>query len=303
MRQCLDFFKNKIQFFATITFTIGVYGAIFVFADLPREYFYLGMKILVFVGILYLFAAWLSYRKQETLSDAVERLSQENRMLKNQMLEDREDLTEYFLLWVHQIKNPITVANLILRKDSSEQTKQIREQMFYIESYTNMALNYLKLTDRCADMDIAEIPLDGVLNPLFKKYAMLFIEKRISLQYEPIAQTVTSDGKWLSILVEQILANAIKYTEKGKITIRFDRKKNALVIADTGIGIHSEDMKKIFDRGYSGFNGRLNEKSSGLGLYLVKKIGEMIAVNVEVLSTVGQGSTFFICFPSNLTNL
>ena len=168
--------------------------------------------------------------------------------------------------------------------------------MFYIEEYTDMAINYLKLKDRQADMDITEVKIDDIIKPLLKKYAMLFINKHISLEYEPIAYTVISDTKWLSILVEQILANAIKYTEKGSISIYHEADKNTLTVQDTGIGIRSEDVTKIFDRGYSGFNGRVNEKSSGLGLYLVKNIAKLLNIKIYVKSVLNEGSAFSVHF-------
>ena len=171
--------------------------------------------------------------------------------------------------------------------------------MFYIEEYTNMAINYLKLMDRDADMDITSISLDSLIKSILKKYSMLFIEKHISLDYNPVSVNVISDTKWLSILIEQILANAIKYTDSGTIKITFEEDSNTLKIRDTGIGIRSEDLNKIFDRGYSGFNGRINEKSSGLGLYLVKTISNVINVEVTVESTLNVGSVFSIRFPSN----
>ena len=141
--------------------------------------------------------------------------------------------------------------------------------------------------------------LDSLIRSLLKKYSMLFIEKHISLDYNHISANVISDTKWLSILIEQILANAIKYTESGTIQITFEEDSNTLKIRDTGIGIRSEDLSKIFDRGYSGFNGRINEKSSGLGLYLVKTIANVINVKVNVQSTLNVGSVFSIRFPSN----
>ena len=159
--------------------------------------------------------------------------------------------------------------------------------MFYIEEYTNMAINYLKLMDRDADMDITSISLDSLIRSLLKKYSMLFIEKHISLDYNHISANVISD------------TNAIKYTESGTIQVTFEEDSNTLKIRDTGIGIRSEDLSKIFDRGYSGFNGRINEKSSGLGLYLVKTIANVINVKVNVQSTLNVGSVFSIRFPSN----
>ena len=118
----------------------------------------------------------------------------------------------------------------------------------------------------------------------------------ICLIYENQGDRVITDAKWLSALLEQIISNAVKYTKNGKVKISFDREKNRLVISDSGIGIRSEDIPKIFDKGYSGFNGRLNQKSSGIGLYMVKKIAHKLAITIDVESEVGKGSSFFIYF-------
>lgn len=263
----------------------------------------LGIEGISFGVFLYLFIQWFNYYKKEGYREIAEQLKLENKQLQSQALNDRRNLEEYFLLWVHQIKTPITVANLILQKDSSLYNKKLKAQMFYIEEYTNMAINYLKLIDRQADMDITFINLDKIIKNLLKKYSMMFIEKGISLEYEPIYVEVISDAKWLSVLIEQILSNAIKYTESGTIKISYEERTNTMSIQDTGIGIRSEDLGKIFDRGYSGFNGRINEKSSGLGLYLVKSIADLINVKVKVESTINVGSKFIVQFPFNLSEL
>lgn len=299
MRKVSDFLKNEYKIIVTVLYTTGVFGIVFSFANFNREYFWLGVKGVAFISAIFLFIEWTNYLRQENYKITSKELEIENRRLLNQATIDRRELEEYFLLWVHQIKTPITVSNLILQKGEFEDKNKLKEQMFYIEEYTNMAINYLKLMDRDADMDITSISLDSLIRSLLKKYSMLFIEKHISLDYNHISANVISDTKWLSILIEQILANAIKYTESGTIQITFEEDSNTLKIRDTGIGIRSEDISKIFDRGYSGFNGRINEKSSGLGLYLVKTISNVINVEVTVESTLNVGSVFSIRFPSN----
>ncbi|EFQ48227.1 ATPase/histidine kinase/DNA gyrase B/HSP90 domain protein [Lactobacillus iners LEAF 2053A-b] len=274
----------------------------FLFANLDFSLFYLSLEIVTFCLLIYLFICWVTFKKKENLQEQVNQLLIENRQLKNTIDIERKDLEEYFLLWVHQIKTPITVSDLILQKEKTPYTCQLKEQMFYIREYTNMAINYMKLKDRQADMDIAEVEIDQLLKSLLRKYSGLFIDKNISLDYQPIDTKIITDARWATILIEQILANALKYTNSGKITLSFDRDKNALKVKDTGIGIKSEDINKIFDRGYSGFNGRINEKSSGIGLYLVKKIAILLNIKIEVCSTVNVGSEFIICFPKQSYN-
>lgn len=302
MEKIKKFVKTEVKICVAVFIVLLIFFFVFLFANLDFSLFYLSLEIVIFSLLIYLFICWVTFKKKENLQEQVNQLLIENRQLKNTIDIERKDLEEYFLLWVHQIKTPITVSDLILQKEKTPYTCQLKEQMFYIREYTNMAINYMKLKDRQADMDIAEVEIDKLLKSLLRKYSGLFIDKNISLDYQPIDTKIITDARWATILIEQILANALKYTNSGKITLSFDRDKNALKVKDTGIGIKSEDINKIFDRGYSGFNGRINEKSSGIGLYLVKKIAILLNIKIEVCSTVNVGSEFIICFPKQNYN-
>lgn len=302
MDKIKKFIKTEVKICVAVFIVLLIFFFVFLFANLDFSLFYLSLEIVTFCLLIYLFICWVTFKKKENLQEQVNQLLIENRQLKNTIDIERKDLEEYFLLWVHQIKTPITVSDLILQKEKNPYTCQLKEQMFYIREYTNMAINYMKLKDRQADMDIAEVEIDKLLKSLLRKYSGLFIDKNISLDYQPIDTKIITDARWATILIEQILANALKYTNSGKITLSFDRDKNALKVKDTGIGIKSEDINKIFDRGYSGFNGRINEKSSGIGLYLVKKIAILLNIKIEVCSTVNVGSEFIICFPKQSYN-
>lgn len=302
MEKIKKFVKTEVKICVAVFIVLLIFFFVFLFANLDFSLFYLSLEIVTFCLLIYLFICWVTFKKKENLQEQVNQLLIENRQLKNTIDIERKDLEEYFLLWVHQIKTPITVSDLILQKEKNPYTCQLKEQMFYIREYTNMAINYMKLKDRQADMDIAEVEIDKLLKSLLRKYSGLFIDKNISLDYQPIDTKIITDARWATILIEQILANALKYTNSGKITLSFDRDKNALKVKDTGIGIKSEDINKIFDRGYSGFNGRINEKSSGMGLYLVKKIAILLNIKIEVCSTVNVGSEFIICFPKQSYN-
>lgn len=302
MEKIKKFVKTEVKICVAVFIVLLIFFFVFLFANLDFSLFYLSLEIVTFCLLIYLFICWVTFKKKENLQEQVNQLLIENRQLKNTIDIERKDLEEYFLLWVHQIKTPITVSDLILQKEKNPYTCQLKEQMFYIREYTNMAINYMKLKDRQADMDIAEVEIDQLLKSLLRKYSGLFIDKNISLDYQPIDTKIITDARWATILIEQILANALKYTNSGKITLSFDRDKNALKVKDTGIGIKSEDINKIFDRGYSGFNGRINEKSSGIGLYLVKKIAILLNIKIEVCSTVNVGSEFIICFPKQNYN-
>ena len=280
-----------------------VFITISVLATLEIEYVFLGIEILGFILFIYLIVHWFQYQKLSDVRDDNERLFNENKNLKSEMLNQKDDLNAYFLMWLHQIKTPMTVSKLLLEKPDETTNTKLKMQLMYIEQYINMAMNYLKMIDHSTDMDITEVNLDDIIKNLLKKYSLLFIHNHISLEYQSNLTYVISDSQWLTILIEQILSNALKYTENGKIAIQYLEEKHALEIRDTGIGIRSEDIPKIFDRGYSGFNGRMNEKSSGLGLYLARKISERLNIQIEVESKLSKGSIFRLVFPTNLTKM
>lgn len=294
MDRLWSFLKNEYRIFITLLYVCLIFGGVFLFANLDMQYFILSLELILFCILVFLIIEWISYVKREKMSEKIERLQIENNTLRNKIIDERKDLEEYFLLWIHQIKTPITVCNLILDKSGAD--KRLKEQIFYIEEYTNMAMNYLKLKDRSTDMDIYEVDLDEVLNSVIKKYSLIFIEKKIKLEYIKTGERVVSDAKWLSILLEQIISNALKYTKHGSISIFYDKELSKLSIKDTGIGIPSKDIKKIFDMGYSGFNGRINEKSSGLGLYMAGKTAEILNIEIEVKSELNAGSEFSFIF-------
>lgn len=294
MDRLWSFLKNEYRIFITLLYVCLIFGGVFLFANLDMQYFILSLELILFCMLIFLIKEWMNYVKEENILQEMENIQIENKALRNKMIEERNDLEEYFLLWIHQIKTPITVCNLILGKPDADY--RLKEQIFYIEDYTNMAMNYLKLKTRASDMDICEADLDSIISGVIKKYSIIFIEKKIKLNYKKTEAKVVSDTKWLSILLEQVISNALKYTKSGEITILYNKKTNKLTVKDTGIGIPSSDIKKIFDRGYSGFNGRLNEKSSGLGLYMVGKIAEILNVEIEVKSELNVGSEFSFIF-------
>ena len=303
MKLFLDYMKNQSVILFGYLLVCIVFITISVLATLEIEYVFLGIEILGFILLIYLIVHWFQYQKLSDVKDDNERLLNENKNLKSEMLNQKDDLNAYFLMWLHQIKTPMTVSKLLLEKPDDTTNTKLKMQLMYIEQYINMAMNYLKMIDHSTDMDITEVNLDDIIKNLLNKYSLLFIHNHISLEYQSNLTYVISDSQWLTILIEQILSNALKYTENGKIAIQYLEEKHALEIRDTGIGIRSEDIPKIFDRGYSGFNGRMNEKSSGLGLYLARKISERLNIQIEVESKLSKGSIFRLVFPTNLTKM
>jgi signal transduction histidine kinase len=202
---------------------------------------------------------------------------------------------EYYTMWVHQIKTPISAMHLAFHSNLvNSQPNLLEQELFKIEQYVELALQYTKMKDLSTDLVIREYVLEDIVHQSVKKYAQLFIYKKLSLQIDEFHEIITTDSKWLAFILEQLLSNAIKYTNQGGIKISYE--KRILKITDTGIGIRAEDLERIFQKGYTGYNGRLDKKASGIGLYLVKKVADSLAIKVEITSVVGKGTTAAVRF-------
>ena len=202
-----------------------------------------------------------------------------------------QEMTEYYTIWAHQIKTPIAAMRLLLQSDGAPDKDELHEQLFRIEQYTEMVLQFIRLDGRGSDFVFRTVPLDDCVKQAVRKYAKSFIRKQIRLNYEPVHAQVLTDEKWLVFVIEQILSNALKYTARGEISIcMHPGRPNALVIEDTGIGIDPADLPRVFEHGYTGFNGRADKKSTGIGLYLCKRIMDKLSHTIEIESEVGKGT-------------
>lgn len=205
----------------------------------------------------------------------------------------RRDMADYYATWVHQIKAPIAVMKIILQQEDTPENRELSAELFRVEQYVEMALCYVRLGEGASDLVIQEYDLDQVIRKAVRKYAGQFIRRKIRLIYEGTDVRVLTDEKWLSFIVEQLLSNAVKYTAEGSVTISVDNGKK-LSVTDTGIGISPEDMPRIFEKGYTGYNGRLDKKSTGLGLYLCRKAADRLGHVLTAESEPGKGSRFTI---------
>jgi len=201
----------------------------------------------------------------------------------------QEDMVQYYTLWTHQIKTPIAALRLLLQGDDTERGRELWAELFKVEQYVDMALQYLRLEGGGSDYVIQEVALEPVVRQAVRKYAPLFIRSHVTLTLNPIQGSVLSDGKWLSFLVEQLLSNAVKYARGGSVTI--SQEGEDLLITDTGIGIAPEDLPRVFERGYTGCNGRTDRKSTGIGLYLCQSVCGRLGHTIALTSRPGQGTT------------
>lgn len=197
------------------------------------------------------------------------------------------DMTDYYTFWVHQIKTPIAALGLLLQE--REDSGALEVELLKIEQYVEMVLSYLRLDSGSTDYVLRDCGLDGILRGAVRKLAKMFILKKISLDLRETGKTVLTDEKWLGFVVEQVLSNALKYTPEGG-TIRVYGDRDTVVIADSGIGIRPEDLPRVFEKGFTGYNGRTERKSTGIGLYLSKQVCERLGHGITITSRPGQGT-------------
>lgn len=200
------------------------------------------------------------------------------------------EMVDYYTIWAHQIKTPIASMRLTLQNEDIPLSRQLTNDLFRIEQYVEMVMTFLRLNSESTDYIIKEYDLDGIIRQCVKKYAGEFISRKLSLVYEPIHMVVLTDEKWLSFVIEQVLSNALKYTPSGSISIVMDQE-NRLCIRDTGIGIAPEDLPRIFERGYTGYNGRQDKTASGIGLYLCRRICERLGHEIVAESKIDEGTS------------
>ena len=201
---------------------------------------------------------------------------------------------DYYTLWMHQIKTPIAAMRLLLSSPELN-SSLMQQELFHIERYVELALQYVKTADLAADLVLAPCEIEPVVRECLKKFAPLFIAKKLSAEIAPLHLTFTTDAKWFAFLFEQLLSNAVKYTKTGGVKIY--ASGNALVLEDTGTGIRVEDLSRVFEWGYTGRNGRLDKRATGIGLYLARRVADALGMRLELSPAPGHGTRALIQFP------
>ena len=248
-----------------------------------------------------------------------------HRLLENQSIARSESessaairqsqMRDYYSMWVHQIKTPISAMKLLLEAEREELGQLIcddeqsqyllsdnmdsfEDELFRIEEYVSMALQYQRVSSTENDFVLEKVSVDGVIRDTIKKYAKIMIRRHIGINYSGTGQEVYTDGKWLAFMLEQILSNAIKYTPHGVVTIETAEEKDRffITIKDTGIGIKAEDLPRVFEKGYTGYNGHADKKATGIGLYLCRQMADKLGHTIRMESEIGKGTKVWIGF-------
>lgn len=293
---------------------IFIFFLVFYAYHLPLETIFYATIICIIIGIIFvMFDFYTHYSKHSKLMDiknnidvTMENLPQPNSLeeedyqalihilyrdkinLVSKANQKHSDLMEYYTLWTHQIKTPLAAIDLLLQVEDEDIKSDLELQIFEVEKYVDMALQYLRIDNMLSDLRLEEYSIQSIIKKAIKSYSKLFIYKDISLDLNETDIRVVTDEKWLLFVVKQILSNSLKYTDTGKISIYIE--DNALSIEDTGIGIYDEDIPRIFESGFTGYRGRINEKSTGLGLYLSKRILDNLGHKIIVSSKIDMGT-------------
>ena len=317
MKVFLSYLKSKQNKFFIICLFAVIFVLVFILYSLPLEPIVYSALLCFAIGLIFLFFDFYKYYKKHTLlyklKDSItisidalptpkDLLELDYQNLITTIYENKahiqskadnamSNMIDYYTLWAHQIKTPIAAMRLLLQSEDSEQNLELSTELFKIEQYVEMALQYLRLDSSSTDFIIQMYDLDDIVKQAVRKYAKLFIRKRIGLDLTELNCQVLTDEKWLVFVIEQLLSNALKYTPQGKISIYMDKNKSkTLVIQDTGIGIQPEDLPRVFEKGFTGYNGRTDKKSTGIGLYLCKRILTKLSHTITIESEVGKGT-------------
>lgn len=324
----------KIRKMPIIIFTgiVVIFGILFYLYDIPFDAIIYGCELSFVWCAVCLFIDFYKYYKRHKLlhinreqffddaeqlpehMDIIEydyqELAKELYQAKQELISKnriaKKELLDYYGMWVHQIKTPIAALDILLQNtermlyqlDEKEMMQKaisvsdMKMELFKIEQYVEMALNYLRVEDISSDLVFKKQELDDMVCQVIRKYAKIFISKKIKMDFKPTKACIVTDEKWFIFVLEQLISNALKYTKKGQISIYM--KEKSLVIEDTGIGIPAENLPRIFEKGFTGYNGRENKKSTGIGLYLCKNIMDKLQWNITVDSEVGSGTKIYL---------
>ncbi|MGN0691081.1 MAG: sensor histidine kinase [Oscillospiraceae bacterium] len=312
------YLKAHLKSIAAWLIIIAVFAVIFALYDLPVSAVGYGAAVSGFFGLIFFTADFISFRRrrkslkkaaeeltltvdhlpvpaggiEEDYDELVRLLFGELKNAENEGAARLLDMSDYYTMWVHQIKTPIAAADLILQSTDIPEKAELAENLQRIEQYAEMVLCYLRLDSDSTDFVIKEYDLDGMIRQAVRKFSSQFIRRRLRLVYSPVGKTVLTDEKWLLFVIEQVISNAVKYTPAGEVEI-YCEDELTLCVRDTGIGIAPEDIPRIFEKGYTGCNGRLDKKASGIGLYLCRRICGKLGHKISAES-FGKGTVIRI---------
>ena len=326
----IDYIKDKVLFLAVNLMFFILISLFMGFAKAAPVIVFLLFCIWFFPLITYMLLEYIKYRKYfkniettlenldrkyllpeviddanfmvgEKVNDILKELSRDMHENVKYYKNIQEEYREYIEIWVHEIKTPIASSKLLIENNNNEITRKINIQMDRIENFVEQVLYYSRSDEVGKDYIIKKIELSQVIKNVIKKNQRDFISKRISLQLDDINEIIYSDTKWVEFILNQIVGNAIKYSKgnEDKITIKAKKLGSSVVLTvqDNGVGIVEQDINRVFEKGFTGENGRKFGKSTGIGLYLCKKLCVKLGLGLQIDSNINEGTKVSIIFP------
>lgn len=313
MKLFFSYLKRNLRLIGMLLLFGALFLAVLLLYRAPLEGAVYGLLLCLALGLCFLTAGFLRYRKkhralQRALAqlkeglpslpepkDALESdyqdmlalLEDDRRRIAVAADRDRDQAETFYTAWVHQIKTPMAAMGLLLQSGEPD-AALLKGELFSMEKYVDLVLTYQRLGSDTTDLILKACDLDAVIRAAVKEYARLFILKKLTLSFTPTGLVVLTDEKWLGFIIGQLLGNALKYTQSGGVSIYAAGK--TLVIEDTGMGIPASELPRIFERSFTGENGRRESRTTGLGLYLCKRACDMLGHGIRAESEVGQGT-------------
>ena len=299
------FLKSKQNELLCYIGSMLLFVIVLVLYDVRIDAIQYGLLLSTVLFLLNLTLQFFKFQKrlsEQDYQNIIKNLKEQNSELKSQERIFKQEMSDYYSMWVHQIKTPIAAMHVLqqtLEEEYPEQKyiKEIKLELFKIEQYVEMVLTYLRMGEMSGDLKFEKYSLDAIVRQVIRKYSQMFILRKIHLQYAKTSQCIVTDEKWLQFVLEQVLSNALKYTKDGgMIFIYTEEKENkkCLVIEDSGIGIQAEDLPRVFEKGFTGYNGRADKKSTGIGLYMCKKIMERLNHQIWIESEIDKGTKVYL---------
>ncbi|GCD12966.1 sensor histidine kinase [Clostridium tagluense] len=242
--------------------------------------------------------------EQKLYGELLMKVNEEFNLKINELYEAKKENVDFINSWVHEIKTPISACRLVIEnsvyKSKEETLSNLEDEIDHIENYVEQALYYSRLDSFSKDYLINEINMHSLIMGVVKKHAKEFIGKKIKIEINDLEFTIDSDKKWLFFILDQILSNSLKYTGSNgliKISGILNFSGKQLIIEDNGIGIKAEDIQRVFDKGFTGYNGREDFKATGMGLYLSKSLSTKLGHRITIESKPSEFTRVTVHFP------
>ena len=310
MKLFFSYLKSRIRVLILYVVIACVFAASYLLFDMPSIAVLYPLSMSLAIGIIVVIIDFIIFRNrhekliseelpsprdkiEEDYQLIIDKLKEEADLSKMKASEDYNNMIEYYTVWAHQIKTPIAAMRLNLQSEDTESARRLMGDLARIEAYVEMVLTFIRLDSDSTDYLIKKYDLDEIIRPAIRKYSKEFILKKLKLEYESVDYKVLTDSKWLSFIIEQVISNSVKYTSEGYVKI-YMSSPGVLCIEDSGIGIREEDLPRIFENGYTGFNGREDKRASGIGLYLCKRIADNLGHKISAESKQGEGTKIFL---------